>query len=109
MARPSAPADDFQARRMLGRLGENLLELRRLSGRSQVEVAIYADIHRTEVSMLERGGRMPGLDTVLKVAAGVDADPAALLDGLYWTLDPGRFQIPPRGHFSIDGKEVGRP
>ena len=101
------PPDDVQAARLLGRFAENLLELRLLSGRSQLEVAVHAGIHRTEVGLLERAGRMPRLDTLLKVAAGVDADPAALMDGLFWTLDPDRHRSSPLGGPAIGGEEGG--
>ncbi|MFT3865206.1 MAG: helix-turn-helix transcriptional regulator [Solirubrobacterales bacterium] len=100
------PPDDVQAWRLLNGFAENLVGLRRRSRRGQIEVAIRAGVHRTEVRLLERRMRMPGLDTVLKVAAGVDADPGELLDGLFWTLDPHRFQPPPRGRYSFDEREI---
>jgi transcriptional regulator with XRE-family HTH domain len=102
------PPDHIQAARLQERFAENLVELRRRSGRSQIEVAIQAGVHRTEVGLLERGKRMPGLATVIRVAAGMDADPAELMEGLFWTLDPDRFQLPPSGHFVIKGEEVKR-
>jgi transcriptional regulator with XRE-family HTH domain len=103
------PPDHIQAVRLLERFAENLVELRRRSGRSQIEVASHAGVHRTEIGLLERRKRMPGLDTVIHVAAGLEADPAELLEGLFWTLNPDRFQPQPPGHFTIDGEEVGRP
>jgi hypothetical protein len=40
--------------------------------------------------MLERRLRMPRLDTILRIAGGIEAEPWELLEGLVWDLDPGR-------------------
>lgn len=74
--------------------GVNLARHRRLSGLSQDEVAYRATIHRTEVSQLERGLRLPRLDTAVKLAAAVEADLGELVEGLRWTSGtyrPGAF------------------
>jgi hypothetical protein len=36
--------------------------------------------------MIERGVRMPRLDTIVKVASAVDAEPCELLRGMAWRL-----------------------
>jgi transcriptional regulator with XRE-family HTH domain len=69
-----------------------LLTRRRLhAALSQLEIARLVGIHRTEVSLLERGGRRPRLDTLLQLAAAVEAEPAELLDGMRWV--PGTVEV----------------
>lgn len=78
------------------RFAENMARERRLAGLTQDEVSVRAGIHRTEVSQLERGLRVPRIDTLVKVAAALECKPAALLAGLAWkpaeTLG-GRFEV----------------
>lgn len=64
--------------------GRRLWHRRRLAGLSQEELALLIDLHRTEVSQLERGLRVPRLDTVLKLAGGVEVSPCDLVAGLRW-------------------------
>jgi transcriptional regulator with XRE-family HTH domain len=82
---------------------ENLGALRRRSGLSQIAAADRAGVHRTEISLLERGLRVPKLDTIVQVAAGVEAEPCDLLAGLAWKVDRARLydaKAPP-GHFEV--------
>jgi transcriptional regulator with XRE-family HTH domain len=46
---------------------------------SQEELADRADIDRTYVSLLERGLRQPTLDTLFRLAAGLNVAPATLV------------------------------
>lgn len=48
--------------------GENLARQREAAGLSQEEVGLRAEVHRTEVSQLERGLRCPRMDTLVKLA-----------------------------------------
>jgi transcriptional regulator with XRE-family HTH domain len=41
-----------------------------------------SDLHPTEVSLLERGGRDPRLATIVKLARGLGIRPATLLEGI---------------------------
>jgi transcriptional regulator with XRE-family HTH domain len=82
--------DEVQGVRALERFAENAVELRRRAGLSQGDVGLRAGLHRTEVSMLERRLRMPRLETVLRLAGAVEAEPGELLEGLAWDLDRGR-------------------
>ena len=72
--------------------GENLRRGRRLARMSQEELACRAALHRTEVSFLERGFRVPSIETLLKVAAAVEVPEDRLLDGVDWIpgVDCGR-------------------
>jgi transcriptional regulator with XRE-family HTH domain len=76
------------------RFGENLIRCRKAAGLSQEQLSFAADLHRTEIGMLERGIRLARIDTVIKLAGALDVTPADLLDGITWT--PGE---PVRGRF----------
>jgi transcriptional regulator with XRE-family HTH domain len=73
------------------RFGLLLTRRRMHAALSQLELARLVGIHRTEVSLLERGGRRPRLDTLLQLAAAVEAEPAELLDGMLWV--PGTVEV----------------
>ena len=64
--------------------GRRLWYRRRLAGLTQEELARLIDLHRTEVSRVERGLRVPRLDTILKLAGGVEVSPCDLVGGLRW-------------------------
>lgn len=77
--------------------GTNLRIARKRAGLSQEEVGSRASLHRTEIGLLERGARVPRIDTLIKLASclGIRID-CALLDGITWT--PGTSQA---GGFEI--------
>lgn len=77
------------------RFGENLRRYRRQAGLTQETVGLRADLHRTEIGLLERGERTPRIDTAVKLAGALGVDPGDLLDGIAWV--PGRFE---RGRFA---------
>jgi hypothetical protein len=68
-----------------------------------------AGLHRTEAGTLERGIRLPRIDTFVKLCGSLDAKPNELLHGIVWVpghLRPGAMQAvddiePPTG----DGDE----
>lgn len=69
------------------RFAKNLRRYRRRSGMSQEQVGLRAQLHRTEIGLLERGARVPRIDTLIKVAAALNVNPAELLEGIDW--EPG--------------------
>lgn len=79
---------------------ENLKRQRSRAGISQEELGFLAEIHRTEIGVLERGIRLPRIDTVIKVAGGLELTaPCELLEGIRWRpgrYSPGRFEIEER-------------
>jgi transcriptional regulator with XRE-family HTH domain len=83
--------------RIADQFGRNLQCCRRHAGLSQQELADLVELHRVDVSALERGHRLPRLDTILKVSAGVKASPCELLAGFRWL--PGRYV---EGTFSFE-------
>lgn len=79
--------------------GANLVYLRKRAGLSQEQVGFLADLHRTEIGMLERGIRQPRIDTLIKLAGALELTPGELLDGIEWK--PGAIR---RGHFGDAGE-----
>ena len=68
------------------RFAENLLALRGRAGLSQGGTAERSGLHITEVGLLERGLRLPRLDTIVKLAGALDVEPCVLLAGMEWSL-----------------------
>ena len=65
------------------RFAENLLVWRRRADLSQEELGFLANLHRTEIGALERG-RLPRVDTVIKLAGALEVTPNELLQGITW-------------------------
>ncbi|HET7054166.1 MAG TPA: helix-turn-helix transcriptional regulator [Solirubrobacterales bacterium] len=81
------------------RFGENLRRARAEEGISQEELGFRSGLHRTEIGLLERGARVPRLDTLLKLASGLGVRIACpLFEGIEWT--PGGVVTRP-GAFSF--------
>lgn len=78
--------------------GRKLNRCRKRAGLSQEELAVRASLHRTEIGLLERGERLPRIDTVIKLAGGLSIPPAELIEGIDWS--PGSTS---RGSFSLPG------
>lgn len=77
------------------RFGANLLAAREGANVSQEELGLRASLHRTEIGLLERGARIPRIDTLVKLASALDVSLVCpLLDGIAWEpgrVEPGRF------------------
>ena len=67
------------------RFSENLRRARKRADLSQEELGFRASLHRTEVGQLERGVRIPRIDTLIKLAGSLAVPPCDLLDGIDWT------------------------
>ena len=61
------------------RFAINLRKARKKKAISQEELGFRCDLHRTEISLLERGGREPRLGTIVKLAGSLDTTPEAAL------------------------------
>lgn len=82
------------------RFSENAIRARKRAGLSQEQVGYRASLHRTEISILERGLRMPQLDTIVKLAGGLSVSPADLLEDIEWVpgdFSHGEFRVRPNG------------
>jgi transcriptional regulator with XRE-family HTH domain len=66
---------------------ERLRLARKAAGISQEELAFRAEIHRTQVSLMESGQRLPRLETFVKLAGAVGLGASELLGPIRW--DPG--------------------
>ncbi|HWM63994.1 MAG TPA: helix-turn-helix transcriptional regulator [Solirubrobacterales bacterium] len=86
--------------RLAEHFGRQLWRHRRRAYLSQDRIAFVIGLHRTEISQLERGLRNPQLDTILKLAAGVEASPCELMAGLRWR---------PGSHALVGGGYAGSP
>jgi transcriptional regulator with XRE-family HTH domain len=80
------------------RFGRNLHRCRRRASLSQEELARLASVHRTEIGMIERGIRLPRVDTLVKLAGSLSISPMELLEGIQWTTP----DAPSAGHFAIE-------
>lgn len=80
------------------RFAANLRTARAEAGISQEELARRCELHRTEISLLERAGREPRLATMTKLAGALDTTVAALAEGIAWHPGRKRFDVkkPPR-------------
>lgn len=72
--------------------GRNLRRSREPTGMSQETLGTIAGLHRTEVSLLERGVREPRLGTIVKLAGALSIPIEQLLAGIDWKFSPG-FEI----------------
>lgn len=77
------------------RFAANLRKARTKAGISQEELGDRCDLHRTEISLLERAGREPRLATIVKLAGALDSSPAELCAGIAWLPQHERFEIKP--------------
>jgi transcriptional regulator with XRE-family HTH domain len=80
------------------RFAANLRTARTKAGISQEELGHRCDLHRTEISLLERAGREPRLATIVKLAGALETTPAELCEGIAWQPAAHRFDVkePPR-------------
>jgi len=62
--------------------GERVRTQRLKLGLSQEAAAVRCGIHWTQLGKVERGQRSLRLETIVKIAAGLELDPAALVRGL---------------------------
>jgi transcriptional regulator with XRE-family HTH domain len=59
--------------------GVNLRRLRDVAGLTQLELSIRSGVDAAEISRLERGVREPRLGTIVRLAGGLDTEPAELM------------------------------
>lgn len=75
------------------RFAINLRRARLKAEISQEELGFRCDLHRTEISLLERGGREPRLGTIVKLASALGVTPEELCSGIDWSVKKQRYQI----------------
>lgn len=79
-------------------IGLNLRKTRRRADMSQDDLSRRSGLHHTEISVLECGGRIPRLDTCIRILESTGADARELVEGIGWHA-PARSDE--RGWFSI--------
>lgn len=77
------------------RFAANLRKARTAAGISQEELGNRCDLHRTEISLLERAGREPRLGTIVKLAGALETTPGELATGITWVVASHRFEVKP--------------
>jgi transcriptional regulator with XRE-family HTH domain len=63
-------------------LGKRMRQLREKQGYSQEAFADHCGLHRTAVSLIERGKRVPSLTTLLTISGGFGISVSDLLNGV---------------------------
>ena len=66
------------------RFGDNLLRIRQARRLSQEHLAHRAGIHRTQITLIERGRRQPGIETVVRLAGALEVSTESLFEGIRW-------------------------
>ncbi|HWC47565.1 MAG TPA: helix-turn-helix transcriptional regulator [Solirubrobacterales bacterium] len=79
------------------RFAANVVWFRHKAGLTQQELADRVGMNRTALSALERGLRVPRLDTILKLVAGLAIKNCDLVAWIWW--DPARHE-----HFDVPAK-----
>ena len=64
------------------RFGERIRQLRERSGLSQEILADAAGLHRTHISLIERGHRSIRIETIERLAIALDVEPSELMPPL---------------------------
>ncbi len=75
------------------RFAYNLRRRRIAIGISQEELGERTELHRTEISLLERAGREPRFATLLKLCGALSTTPDLLCEGTGWDHQARRFTV----------------
>jgi transcriptional regulator with XRE-family HTH domain len=91
------------------RFGDNLILLRDRGGLSRGETAVRSGLHTTQIGLLERGLRLPRLDTIIRLAGALEVAPCDLLSGMSWRLEtyqgnPGTYVWSQAGESTVAGQ-----
>ncbi|HEX6782165.1 MAG TPA: helix-turn-helix transcriptional regulator [Solirubrobacterales bacterium] len=88
------------------RFSANLVWFRNQAGLTQQELADRVGMNRVSLSELERGQRLPRLDTILRLVAGLDVKNCDLVAWMWWDPpDHESYETPPEVA-DISGYEV---
>ncbi|MBS1846223.1 MAG: helix-turn-helix transcriptional regulator [Actinobacteria bacterium] len=66
------------------RFASNVRRLRASADVSQEELAFRADVHRTQVGLIEAGERLPRLETPVRLAGALGVTTNDLVEGIAW-------------------------
>jgi transcriptional regulator with XRE-family HTH domain len=91
--------DQQQAQAVRDAFAQNLRRVRAGRKLSQEDLARLTEMHRTEISVLERGRREPRLQTLIKLSAALEVPLSEFFAGIEWrplVLEAmGRFHVVP--------------
>ena len=73
------------------RFGANLRRARRRAGLTQEQLALMTEMHRTEISYLERAKRTPRIDTLVKLVCALECSSDELIEGMGWKPNLGDY------------------
>jgi len=88
------------------RFSANLIWLRRRAGLTQQELADRVGMDRVALGALEQGRRLPRLDTILKVVAGLEVGNCHLVAGMWWEPGHHEHHETPPAMADVSGYEV---
>ncbi|MFT3864492.1 MAG: helix-turn-helix transcriptional regulator [Solirubrobacterales bacterium] len=72
-------------RPLAARFATNLRRLRAEADLTQEELAFRAGIHRTQISLMEAGERLPRYETLVRLRGALGVEAADLFEGIAWT------------------------
>jgi len=75
------------------RFGDNVLRIRQARKLSQERLAERAGIHRTQFTLIERGRRLPGIETVARLAGALEVPVGSLFEGIQWDPQASRLVV----------------
>ena len=84
-------------RRVTEQLGRRVRRRRQFLDLSQEDLADRAGIHRTQITLYERGERMPLASTPIKLAAALGVSVDQLLVGVEWEVPGPPLRYPDEG------------
>lgn len=99
---------DLQAQSVLDAFARNLRRIRTKRALSQEDLAQLIEMHRTEISALERGRREPRLRTLIKLSATLETPLSEFLAGIEWRPPALELKAEGVGRFQITRKECSR-
>lgn len=76
--------DQQQAQAVRDTFAQNLRRIRTGRKLSQEDLARLTEMHRTEISVLERGRREPRLRTLIKLSAALEVPLGEFFAGIEW-------------------------
>ena len=94
----NASVDKIREMDIATRFGRNLVRCRERANLSQEELGRRSSLHRTEIGLLERGARVPRIDTLVKLSGALRVPASELIEGIGWTpgsATPGSFAVVP--------------
>jgi transcriptional regulator with XRE-family HTH domain len=75
------------------RFGDNVLRIRQARRLSQEQLADRAGVHRTQITLIERGRRQPGIGTAIRLAGALEVPAESLFEGIRWDAGAAELQI----------------